>query len=84
MKKYRAALCHQRERTEGVTYETNCTLLTEKGIEKSFNDDLSEEEGTVDKDVPIVYLDLETSGFHRSCEILQIAAKCGKFKFNDM
>ena len=83
LKKYRAALRHQRERTEGVTYESNCTLLTEKGVEQSSNDDLSEEEGTVNKDVPIVYLDLETSGYHRSCEILQIAAKCGKFKYNE-
>jgi len=29
-----------------------------------------------------VYVDLETSGFQKNCDILQIAAKCGKHLFN--
>lgn len=40
------------------------------------------DEGTMEEDIPIVYLDLATSGFQRNCDILQMAAKCGKNSFN--
>lgn len=82
-KKLRAMLRHQKENQEGVTYQSNCSLLTQpavpdKEIEDNDNDSSSEEDTS---ECLIVLLDLETSGFEADCDILQIAAQCGNKKF---
>lgn len=73
----RTALLHRRENDEGTTYESGVALLTEPAVPLSMNienfDHLNDNSG-YDRN-PIVLLDLETSGLHRNCEILQIAAK---------
>ncbi|XP_043485174.1 uncharacterized protein LOC122513013 [Leptopilina heterotoma] len=71
----------EKENIEGVTYETNCALLSEPGIvtetRNKDNDGNTQVSG-----IPIVLLDLETTGFSCEAEILQIAAKSGKELFN--
>ena len=80
LKKERLALRYQREATEGVMYESNYALLNEPAVQQ--NETPSDDEGTLNEVIPIVYLDLETSGLQRSSEILQIAAKCGTVTFD--
>lgn len=88
-KKLRSALRHRKEVDEGVTYQSNYTLLTEPGIhyenvaEINNNQDVAitifdEENDGIEA---IVLLDLKTSGFQHNCDILQIAAQCNGRKF---
>lgn len=80
-KKQRAALRYRIENVEGVTYETNCALLSEPGIvTETRNED--NDSNTQVLGISIVLLDLETTGFSSEAEILQIAAKSGKEIFN--
>lgn len=83
LKKFRSMLRHRKENQEGVTYESNCSLFTQPAVlEKEIDDNdnyLNSEEDTCE--YLIILLDLETSGFEADCDILQIAAQCGKKKF---
>ncbi|XP_011685184.1 PREDICTED: uncharacterized protein LOC105448359 [Wasmannia auropunctata] len=81
LKKLCSVVRHRKENVEGVTYETNCALLTEPAVpvDEENNSD-SEEEDLCE--IPIILLDLETSGFQADCDILQIAAKCNKTTFS--
>lgn len=74
LKKLRSAVRYKKEGVEGVTYETNCALLTEPAIPANEENDSSNEEDLCE--IPIILLDLETSGFQADCDILQIVAKC--------
>ncbi|XP_024867269.1 uncharacterized protein LOC112458144 [Temnothorax curvispinosus] len=56
------------EQTEGIQYQSNCG-------ENIQNTNLSPD------NIKFVFFDLETSGFHKSADILQIAAKCEEYKF---
>ncbi|XP_011858949.1 PREDICTED: uncharacterized protein LOC105556464, partial [Vollenhovia emeryi] len=79
LKKTRTALRHRREDREGVTYQTNCTLLDAPNPEVNTNIiDHTNSEPEIDDEQyqSIVFLDLETSGLSKDCDILQIAAKC--------
>jgi len=77
----RENLRKKNESSEGVQYQSNCGF-TEN------NEDLNIFHETQFADLPtillsadtctIVYFDLETSGFHKYDEILQIAAKCDR------
>ncbi|XP_071578827.1 uncharacterized protein [Temnothorax nylanderi] len=84
LKKARTALRRRREDREGVTYQTNCTLLDAPNTEMNnnvidhTNFDLEFDDEQYQS---IVFLDLETSGLSKDCDILQIAAKCGKLTF---
>ncbi|KAK0159825.1 hypothetical protein PV327_010897 [Microctonus hyperodae] len=81
LKKNRTALLHRRENIEGVTYKSNCTLLTEPAIVGE--DQVTYPDFITDSDEnAAVLFDLETSGLDKNCDILQIAAKYGNKKFN--
>ncbi|XP_043286870.1 uncharacterized protein [Venturia canescens] len=84
LKKIRTALRHRTEDREGLTYETNCTLLDAPGENVDNNilleDAVFEIEGELQSS--IVLLDLETSGLRTDCDILQIAARCDKYTFS--
>ncbi|XP_048514968.1 uncharacterized protein LOC125501888 [Athalia rosae] len=81
LKRNRAALRYRKENVEGVTYESNCALLSEPAIQ-------TEEQVTCPDFVndpnenPVVFFDLETSGLDKNWDILQIAAKYDNDKFN--
>lgn len=81
MRRNRAALRYRKENIEGVTYESNCSLLSEPAIQ-------AEEQVTCpdfvndENENPVVLFDLETSGLDKNCDILQVAAKYGNKKFN--
>lgn len=91
-KKLRSALRHKKEKNERVTYETNCSLLTESGVPEVQVDNIPEQLGNNlgdpifysenDEVEAVVLLNLETSGFQHNCDILQIAAACNGKKFN--
>lgn len=84
LKKARTALRHRREDREDVTYQTNCTLLDAPNTEMNNNIiDHTNSDPEIDDEQyqSIVLLDLETSGLSKDCDILQIAAKCGKSTF---
>lgn len=66
----KAALLYQKEASEGITYKSNCSLLSVPAVQQVVDEESSDEEIV---EVLIVFLDLETSSLHRNCEILQIA-----------
>ncbi|XP_011859310.1 PREDICTED: uncharacterized protein LOC105556809 [Vollenhovia emeryi] len=85
LKKLRTALRHRKENVEGITYQSNCTLLDkpeEDRNNKTVQHTSSDEENNDESNPLIVLLDLETSGLNRDCDILQIAAKCGRASFS--
>ncbi|KYN05243.1 hypothetical protein ALC62_03847 [Cyphomyrmex costatus] len=60
----------------------NCALFNTRAVE----DEPEPEHSGIEKEEsnkmpPIILVDLETSGFGRGCDILQIAAKCGSLTF---
>lgn len=74
-----------KERSEGVQYQSNCGMNINMG-----NATLIDSQRFADKlpnisvspeDCNIVYFDLETSGFSKNAEILQIAAKFEEYTF---
>lgn len=77
LKAKRRALRYHKGRTEGITYENNCSLFTETA-ENNHETDFEFH----DNETPIILFDLETSGFERNCDILQIAAKYGEKTFS--
>lgn len=56
--------------------------MAETTVESNIPMELSDDEGTLNEDYPVVFLDIETSGFYMGSDILQISAKCGERKFN--
>ena len=79
LKKYRTSLRHQKENAEGTTYKSNCAL-NEPAVQEPMV--LSDDEGTLNEISPIIFLDIETTGLNRDCDIIQIAAKCGASSFS--
>ncbi|XP_024891144.1 uncharacterized protein LOC112466982 [Temnothorax curvispinosus] len=77
-KKLRSILRYRRENSEGLTYESNCGLLTQPAVP------IEEENNERDNesDIPIILFDLETSSLRRDCDILQIATKSVKKHFD--
>ncbi|XP_032683875.1 uncharacterized protein LOC116850084 [Odontomachus brunneus] len=69
------------EKKKGVTYQSNCSLLSEPAVEfeKHYEMDVTEEDNDENA---IILLDLETSGFKMNCDILQIGAKYNKNSFS--
>ncbi|XP_034945421.1 uncharacterized protein [Chelonus insularis] len=76
LKKLRTMLGHKKKNQEGVTYKSNCSLLTESAVPENGAEceDANLEDDNCE--ILIIILDLETSGFEADCDILQIAAKC--------
>jgi hypothetical protein len=68
-----------KENIEDITYKSNCVFLTKPAVSIDEDDDESNLEEDI-CEIPIV-LDLETYDFEAYCDILQIAAKCGKTTF---
>ncbi|XP_018314208.1 uncharacterized protein [Mycetomoellerius zeteki] len=81
LKKRSSALRHRIENREGVTYEGNCALFNTHAVEDEPEPEHSSIEEESNKMPPIILVDLETFGFGRGCDILQIAAKCGSLTF---
>lgn len=86
LQKQRTLLKNRKETTEGNTYESNISLF-DVSINKKDDNSVSSFECTVPKTFTsaaytIVFFDLETSGLHLHCNILQIAMKCGVTTFN--
>lgn len=71
------------ESAEGIQYQSGCGLLLDTDACNSFSDPSENTNLKLIADnYEIMYFDLETSGFAYSAYILQIAAKCGLFKFS--
>ncbi|CAH0555169.1 unnamed protein product [Brassicogethes aeneus] len=85
LSKKRDNLRQKNEKLEGVQYQTNCGFLnlstqsTEELIDQASYVDFP---NVISDSSKIVYFDLETSGFHKTDEILQIAAQYDECKFN--
>ncbi|XP_043282532.1 uncharacterized protein [Venturia canescens] len=78
-KQARSALQHLRENHEGVTYDSNCGLLTQFAVpDEEKNQNIEVDDGVHS----FILFDLETSSLRRDCDILQIAAMCGSEEFN--
>ncbi|XP_011860412.1 PREDICTED: uncharacterized protein LOC105557707 [Vollenhovia emeryi] len=88
LRKQRSQLRNRRDLFEGETYESHVGLLTMPAVENdlgvstelpnlntTFSDD--------DTAMALVFFDLETAGLKVTCEILQIAMKCGSVVFNE-
>ncbi|XP_066596884.1 uncharacterized protein [Prorops nasuta] len=82
-------LKNKNEKSEGIQYQTNCGFFNDANK----SDNILDFSGlniylstTTDKisseTCSIVYFDLETSGFHKNDEILQIAAQYEQYKFS--
>lgn len=74
----REKLRKKNEKTEGVQYESNCGLtcdnVTNEVIDSNISSITQDNLVISSENCDIVYFDLETSGFGKSNEILQIAA----------
>ncbi|XP_011883888.1 PREDICTED: uncharacterized protein LOC105571031, partial [Vollenhovia emeryi] len=82
LKKLRTALRYRKENSEGVTYESNCALLSEPTVELEKHYEIDVEEEDINDENAIILLDLETSGLEMNCDILQIGAKYNKNSFS--
>ncbi|KAK0178582.1 hypothetical protein PV327_007460 [Microctonus hyperodae] len=81
LKQNRAVLLYRREIIEGVSYESNCSLLGEPATERG-EKVTSPDFGTDSDENPVVLFDLDTSWLDKNCHVLQIAAKYGNKKFD--
>ncbi|CAG5073037.1 Protein of unknown function, partial [Cotesia congregata] len=79
----------KKENTEGINYQSNCGFdidseKTNFALEPQFLETLqSTQQNLVNQeDFTIVYFDLETSGFEKNADILQIAAKFKDYSFS--
>ncbi|XP_044594883.1 uncharacterized protein LOC123272250 [Cotesia glomerata] len=86
LSKKRNDLKKKNERSEGIQYQSNCgfqnlpTYTVEELIDQASYVDFP---NLISSDLSkLVYFDLETSGFNKTDEILQIAAQCDEYKFN--
>lgn len=82
LKQERENLRKKKENTEGINYQSNCgfDIDSEKNnfaLEPQFLETLQSTQQNLanQEDFTIVYFDLETSGFEKNADILQIAAK---------
>ena len=86
LKKQRNQLRHQKELSEGTTYEKNVGLkLEEKAVESENTEGLPQLSLKIEfqhDQFSIAFFDLETSGFSAEDEILQIAVKSGEKQLN--
>lgn len=73
LKQQREALRKSLEQVEGISYQSNCGMDMEIDLPEESNNDTK---------FLIVYFDLETTGLDMSAEIVQIAAKCGRYEFS--
>jgi len=83
----RTLLREQKEKAEGTQYKSNCGLELDAesssiDIDVSLIETTSRNLEKSSDDYKIVYFDLETSGFSKTADILQIAAKCGEHNFS--
>ncbi|KAK0071675.1 hypothetical protein PV326_000977 [Microctonus aethiopoides] len=77
-------LRQKNEKCEGIQYKSNCGFVNEHISSNEvldFRANLSNID-ILSENSMIVYFDLETSGFHKNDEILQIAAQYENCKFN--
>ena len=71
LKQKRENLRKVTERAEGTMYKSNC------GIDEAIKSNISQDSGEkCSVESSIVYFDLETTGFAKDADILQIAAVC--------
>lgn len=72
------------ESVEGIQYQPNCGFSEPSGTSIDYDDSLlhSTDIKITPKTCNLVYFDLETSGFSKSDEILQIAASCDGRSFS--
>lgn len=86
LEKLRTLLKSRKETTEGNTYETNLSFL-DVNASKIYDNIGTTSECIVQRTLTsaqytIIFFDLETSGLHLHCDILQIAMKCDVTNFN--
>lgn len=92
-KRRRLLLSHKRdelrqnnEKSEGIQYKSNCGFLNETTSSSEshhFEASYIDSPSIISSETSIiVYFDLETSGFHKNDEILQIAAQCDSYEFS--
>lgn len=81
----REKLRKKNEKTEGVQYESNCGLTNDNDSNQVIDShivSMSQNSLFSADNCDIVYFDLETSGFGKSHEILQIAAMYKEYEFS--
>ncbi|XP_057338486.1 uncharacterized protein LOC130676349 [Microplitis mediator] len=82
----REKLRKKNEKTEGLQYESNCGLTNDNNINEVIDTNIAsicQDNLLITLDnCDIVYFDLETSGFGKSNEILQIAAMYEEHEFS--
>lgn len=76
LKQKRESLRKSKEKSEGITYQTNC------GIDTMINKTDESSEKISKNEISIFYFDLETTEFAHNAHIIQIAAKNGENLFN--
>lgn len=82
LQKLRTLLQNKKSIIEGITYEKNIGLLKMPALQNIEQFAKNNESYLKDEETTIVFFYLETSGSGINCDILQIAMKCGIFKFN--
>ncbi|XP_043285641.1 uncharacterized protein [Venturia canescens] len=78
LRNQRSQLRHNKQQTEGRTYERHMGLLEIPAVD---GDSLSNYMIENDENL-FVFFDLETAGLKDTCDILQIACKSGNIEFN--
>ncbi|XP_046587819.1 uncharacterized protein LOC124292972 [Neodiprion lecontei] len=82
----RQALRKKAEQVEGIQYQSNCGFDMETddlGNNIAEDMDNNNMENALPVDSNFIFFDLETSGLHKSADILQIAAKCSESTFSE-
>lgn len=82
LKKKRSALRHRNERSEGVMYQSQMSLITTPVINQPGRTGDQVVAEMANDEYQMVFFDLETSGLSANCDILQIAAGTGSLSFN--
>ncbi|XP_044005466.1 uncharacterized protein LOC122850373 [Aphidius gifuensis] len=91
--KKRKALKKKTEKSEGIQYQSNCGIefddeqmgskvVPSTPVHIDINTLGLLDVPSVSKDCHITYIDIKTSGFHKSADILQIAARCENHSFS--
>ena len=84
LKRSRENLRKNTEQSEGVQYQPNCgiDMELERSDEPNVNNHIEKEIAITPDSCKIVYFDLESSGFGKCADILQIAAKSDGWTFS--
>ncbi|XP_071632814.1 uncharacterized protein [Temnothorax longispinosus] len=89
LRKQRSQLRNRRDHLEGETYSSHIGLLSMPAVETdrdTSSTELPSLANNFDHDnnsTALVFFDLETAGLKLTCEVLQVAMKCGSTMFNE-